>query len=54
MDLVIVCPDCHGTGYRVAVFAYAGSDTTGEMMVPRECRGCDGAGRVTTSGWSCL
>ncbi|MDS1269903.1 hypothetical protein RIF23_06300 [Lipingzhangella sp. LS1_29] len=52
MDLAIVCPSCQGAGYRVVVVGYAGSDTAGEMMVPRECAACSGTGRVVTSGWS--
>ncbi|SKA37555.1 hypothetical protein SAMN02745673_04734 [Marinactinospora thermotolerans DSM 45154] len=47
-----MCPDCHGSGYRITVVGYAGSDLTGEMLVPRECRGCAGTGRMTVSGWS--
>ncbi|WP_158562842.1 hypothetical protein [Marinitenerispora sediminis] len=52
MDIAIVCLDCLGTGFRVTVVGYAGDDATGEMVVPRKCRGCDGSGRVRTSGWS--
>ncbi|WP_344972944.1 hypothetical protein [Salinactinospora qingdaonensis] len=52
MDLAIVCPECQGTGYRVSVVGYVGSDITGEMVVPRECRWCNNTGRIQTSGWS--
>ncbi|MDT0303791.1 hypothetical protein [Streptomonospora wellingtoniae] len=52
MDLMIVCQACQGSGLRVSVVGYSGSDITGEMVVPRRCRECSGAGRVGTAGWS--
>ncbi|WP_131098472.1 hypothetical protein [Streptomonospora litoralis] len=52
MDLMIVCQACQGSGLRVSVVGYSGSDITGEMVVPRRCRECAGAGRVRTAGWS--
>ncbi|MFD0803875.1 hypothetical protein ACFQZU_21495 [Streptomonospora algeriensis] len=52
MDLLIVCQACQGSGLRVSVVGYGGSDLTGEMVVPRRCRECTGAGRVRTSGWT--
>lgn len=49
---MIVCQACQGSGLRVTVVGYGGSDLTGEMVVPRRCRECDGSGRVRTSGWT--
>ncbi|GAA4911977.1 hypothetical protein [Streptomonospora salina] len=52
MDLLIVCQACQGSGMRVAVVGYSGSDLTGEMVVPRRCSECTGSGRMRTSGWT--
>ncbi|GAB3440338.1 hypothetical protein GCM10027570_05690 [Streptomonospora sediminis] len=49
---MIVCQACQGSGLRVSVIGYSGSDLTGEMVVPRRCRECTGAGRVSSTGWS--
>lgn len=49
---MIVCQACQGSGLRVSVVGYSSTDLTGEMVVPRRCHECAGAGRTATSGWS--
>ncbi|WP_067970108.1 hypothetical protein [Nocardiopsis trehalosi] len=51
MEIVIVCPACQGSGLRVTVVGYSGSDLSGEMVVPRRCTDCSGSGRRPTPGW---
>ncbi|WP_141923256.1 hypothetical protein [Haloactinospora alba] len=54
MDLTIVCQGCQGSGLRVNVVGYTGSDLYGEMVVPRPCGDCHGSGRILTTGWSAV
>mgnify|MGYP001046721948 CR=1 FL=1 len=53
MDIMIVCQDCRGSGYRVRIYGFS-SVTKGnaDILVPRSCSLCSGSGRLLISGWS--